>query len=190
PVLSERETFASQPADAVESPVRTQDLTDSPIREVHNHNVVSNVPISALAASPESTAAHAPEPSREPVPADAKLPDIEPSEAGTVVAVSMGKGLSLAAGESLVVEDENGGRFARVSGFDPKIVRVTARSPHRLLIEGLAPGETILTILVPENYNEALRVSVTVAPAPNSLGLSLNQLKQRHSDIVGLDVTV
>lgn len=99
----------------------------------------------------------------------ASLPEIEPSEAGTVVAVSIGSGLSLAAGESLLVEEENGGRFARVSGFDPKIVRVTARSPHRLLIEGLTAGETVLTIRVPNVYREPLRVSVTVEPSEKQL---------------------
>ena len=137
------ETDAPQRVDTVESPVHALDAADSPIREVRiDENLVSNVPISALVNSAEASETSDPDAVKSPVyAADAnELPEIEPSEAGTVVAVSMGSELAIAAGESLLVEEENGGRFARVSGFDPKIVPAAAVPPaNRIALRAMGP---------------------------------------------------
>jgi len=81
----------------------------------------------------------------EPQPAPAarlnaeSLPAIEPSEEGTVIPLD-GKPLSLTVEAAQIVESDL--RIQRVSGFDPKVIRITPLTPLRLKIEALAPGRT------------------------------------------------
>src|SRR5690606_7642305 len=95
-----------------------------------------------------------------------ELPVIEPSDAGTVYELKPGGEYVATMGVPLLLEAAL--PIIRVTGFDQKIIRVTADSHKRLRVVGINQGGTAIKVTLDKGVFPPFNVTLTVVPSADS----------------------
>ena len=108
------------------------------------------------------------------------LPTIEPSEEGTVHRIDGAGSYVVDSGDVLLFETPL--PVQKVSGFDARVIRVTAESPRRLKVEGVTAGETAMIVRLAKNVFPAFDVQVTVHGRTPGVPLSEQEAMSKQQE--------
>ena len=121
-------------------------------------------------------------------PADAQSSNSSAAQAGPQAAASVSphareailepKPLALTVGKSTILESE--GSIERVSVANPDLAETLAISPHELLVNGKAPGQT--TLIIWQRDGARLVFDLTVASNPARIDAVRREMKRELGD--------